>query len=124
MFMMILASALATNPAPAAAPAQPSVIQGCSVAMRLLGRVPPELIQTACPQPGKVDLWAGDDTSHRCDGAITFARDIAKSAQGLPTVMIDGMIREFDKRVANCTKPVDKTPLPVTDCKTHPQLWC
>lgn len=115
MFLILLAAA-------SSAPAQS--VQTCSGAMRLLGRVPAELILTACPQPGKIDLWGGDDTDHRCDSALTFARSVAKSAAGLPTVMIDGMIREFDKRVAKCSAPVETKPLPSDSCETSPKLWC
>ncbi|AKM10044.1 hypothetical protein GGR19_002681 [Croceicoccus naphthovorans] len=90
----------------------------CTAAMQGLGSVPREQIEAACPPPPKRNIWTDTDDG-RCDGVFVYARDSAKMASGLPSVMTDGMIAEFNRRLEACQKP---SPPPVEGRKTL-RLW-
>ncbi|WP_147276273.1 hypothetical protein [Sphingomonas aracearum] len=74
-----------------------------------------------CAVPSSsVDLFSGEQPDWaRCTDAMGAGRRVAK-ASGLPKVMRDGLVRDFDKRIAACT-----TTAPAQDTPVRPttNLW-
>lgn len=113
MILLLALAASATDP-----------LSACSAAMRQLGSAPRDVIEAACPAPPKRNIWSAENYDDRCDDVFTFARDAARTARGLPPVMLKGLVAEFDKRVAACQTPIPPKPLPPKDCATTKRLWC